>query len=96
MVPGCKPVISLVNVPVPVPSLVLLSAVVGLAVVDQHTPLAVTGDPPSDVTFPPEVAVVAVTFVTAVVVTVAPIASVVKVTSFPYAVPASFVAYALT
>ena len=42
-----------VNAPVPVLSPVQLSAVVGLAVVDQHTPWAVTVDPPAEVTLPP-------------------------------------------
>jgi hypothetical protein len=53
-----KPVILLVKTPVPVPSVVLLLAVVGLVEVPQHTPLAVTGAPPSEVTFPPLVAAV--------------------------------------
>ena len=62
--------ILLVNTPVPVPSVVLLSAVVGLSDVLQHTPRAVTVSPPSSVTLPPESAVVSVMFVIAVVVTV--------------------------
>ena len=62
-----SPVIALVNVPVPVPSIVLLSAVVGLAVVLQQTPRAVTEAPPSAPTVPPLVAVVAVILVTAAV-----------------------------
>jgi hypothetical protein len=49
-----------VNVPVPVPSVVLLSAVVGLAEVLQQTPLTVTVAPPSEVTLPPPEAVVEV------------------------------------
>jgi hypothetical protein len=53
---GVKPVIELVNAPIPVPSFVQLSAVVGLGEVLQHTP-AVTVAPPSDVTLPPELAV---------------------------------------
>ena len=58
---GAKPVNVLVNVPVPVPSLVLVvSAVVGLALVPQHTPRAVTVLPPWSVILPPEVAVVVV------------------------------------
>jgi hypothetical protein len=52
-----KPVILLVKIPVPVPSEVLLLAVVGLVEVLQHTPLDVTAAPPSEVTFPPLVAV---------------------------------------
>jgi hypothetical protein len=43
---------------------------VGFDEVLQQTPLAVTAAPPSDVTFPPLVAVVPVIFVTGVVVTV--------------------------
>ena len=83
MVPGDKPVIELVKVPVPAPSVVWLSDVVGLAEVLQHTPLAVTATPPTSVTFPPLVAVAEVMFETAVVVTVGATAFVVKVTSFP-------------
>ena len=60
----------LVNVPVPVPSVVLLSEVVGLAVVLQQTPLAVTVAQPSKVTSPPEEAVVDVIEEMLVVVTV--------------------------
>ena len=56
--PGVKPVRLLVKLPVPVPSLVVLSAVVGLTLVDQHTPLAVTAAPPLSLTFPPKTAVV--------------------------------------
>jgi hypothetical protein len=42
--------------PIPVPSLVLVEReIVGLGLVDQTTPLAVTGEPPSDTTFPPEI-----------------------------------------
>jgi hypothetical protein len=60
----------LVKMPDPVPSVVWLSAVVGFAEVLQHTPLAVTPAPPSDVTLPPESAVVEVMPEIAVVVTV--------------------------
>lgn len=62
-----SPVIALVNVPVPVPSVVLLLAIVGLEVVLQQTPRAVTEAPPSAPTVPPLVAVVAVRSVTATV-----------------------------
>ena len=58
MVAAVNPVMELVNEPVPVPSVVLLSAVVGLALVLQQTPLAETAAPPSLVIFPPLVAVV--------------------------------------
>jgi hypothetical protein len=47
---------ALVNVPVPVPSVVFESVIVGFAAVPQQTPRAVTADVPSEVTFPPEVA----------------------------------------
>ena len=55
MVPGVKPVMLLVNEPVPVPSVVFDPVIVGFADVPQHTPLAVIADPPSDVILPPEV-----------------------------------------
>jgi len=71
VVPGVKPVIELVKLPAPLPSVVLLSAVVGLGAVLQQTPRAVTEVLPSDVTFPPQVAVVSVILDTASVVTVA-------------------------
>ena len=60
----------LVKVPVPLPLVVWLFAVVGLDEVLQHTPLALTVAPPSDVTFPPLVAVVWVIEEMTVVVTV--------------------------
>jgi hypothetical protein len=80
-----KPVILLVNTPVPVPSVVLLFVVVGLAEVPQHTPLAVTAAPPSEVTFPPLVAAVDDVAVVVPVVTVGETvpAGVVNVTSLP-------------
>jgi hypothetical protein len=48
----------LVNEPVPVPSEVFESLIVGFAVVAQQTPRAVTGEVPSSVITPPVVAVV--------------------------------------
>ena len=70
-----NPVMLLVNVPVPVPSTVLVAnAIVGLTVVLQQIPLAVMVAPPSEVMFPPDVAVVPVMFDAAVVVSVATIA----------------------
>ena len=64
-----NPVILLVNVPVPVPSTVLVvNAVVGLTLVLQQIPLAVMVAPPSEVMFPPDVAVVLVRFVGVIVV----------------------------
>ena len=53
-----KPVIELVKLPVPVPSVVVSSATVGVGLVLQHTPRAVTVAPPSDVMVPPLCAVV--------------------------------------
>ena len=52
------------NLPGPVPSVVLLAAVVGSLLVLQQTPRAVTAEPPSEVIFPPVAAVVAVILVT--------------------------------
>ena len=63
----------LTNAPVPVPSVVLLLAVVGLVLVFQHTPLDVIAPPPSAVMFPPDTAAVEVIPVIAVVVSVAAI-----------------------
>jgi hypothetical protein len=67
---GVRFVIELVNVPVPDPSVVWLSATVGLADVLQQTPRAVTDAPPSEVTLPPPDAVVEVIEVIVAVVTV--------------------------
>jgi hypothetical protein len=67
---GLNPVILLAKLPVPVPSSVLLSAIVGFADVLQQTPRAVTAAAPSKVTLPPEFAVEAVIEDAAVVVTV--------------------------
>ena len=53
MVLAVSPVMPLEKVPMPVPSLVLLLAMVGLLVVDQHTPRAVTEAPPSYEMVPP-------------------------------------------
>jgi hypothetical protein len=77
-----RPVRLLAKLPVPVPPARVLSAVVGLGEVLQHTPRAVTGSPPLAVTLPPLEAVKPVTSVTAVVVTVGATA-VVRVTSIP-------------
>ena len=63
---------ALVNVPMPVPFVVLVDkAIVGLAVVLQQTPRAVTAAPPSLATLPPLVAVVMVMADVVAVVTVA-------------------------
>jgi hypothetical protein len=71
----------LVNEPVPVPSEVFESAMVGLAAVPQQTPRAVTADVPSDEISPPEAAVVSVTDVTAVVLTVGGLVSFLQATN---------------
>jgi hypothetical protein len=59
-----RPVIWPVKVPVPPPSVVLASAMVGFCVVFQHKPRAVTGAPPSEVTLHGQLAVVVVISVT--------------------------------
>ena len=66
----------LLKEPTPVPSLVLLLLVVGEPVVFQHTPRAVTELPPSDVTFPPLVALADVIPLAAVVVSIGAVANV--------------------
>lgn len=68
----------------------------GLIDVLQTIPCAVTPVMQFPVTFPPELAVVVPIPVIVVVLTVATTADVVKEISFPYTVPAPFVAYALT
>ena len=60
----------LAKFPVPEPSIVLLSAVVGFIEVLQHTPRAVTGVFPSKVIFPPLIAVKPPILLIAVVVSV--------------------------
>ena len=81
---GVNPVRLLTKVPVPLPSVVWLPAVVGFDDVLQHTPLTVTVAPPSEVTLPPLVAVVWVILVAGVVITVASAKfNVVNVNSFP-------------
>ena len=71
------------NVPVPVPSDVMLSEVVGSWLVDQHTPLAVTEAPPSEEMPPPLSALFDVIDDTGAVVNVGTVASVVNVCSSP-------------
>ena len=67
----------------PLPSDVVLSAVVGFCDVLQHTPLEVTVVPPAEITFPPDVAPLDVMFVNVVVVTVGGSVPAVKLTSLP-------------
>jgi hypothetical protein len=59
---GDNPVISLINSPMPLPSVVQLSEIVGFPEVFQHTPWAVTIAPPLSVTFPPHSAELSVIF----------------------------------
>jgi hypothetical protein len=92
VVPGDKLVKVEEKLPVPVPFVVLESPVVGEVEVDQQTPLAVTGDPPSDDMLPPLEAVLDVIEVIPVVVNVGITAVVVKLNSLPYEVPTEFVA----
>jgi len=81
-----NPVILLVKLPLLVPSNVLvLNATVAPVLVLQQIPLAVTGDPPSALMLPPDVAVVLVMAETAEVVSVGSVAcaEVVKIISEP-------------
>ena len=73
----------LVNAPVPVPSTVFVFAVVAPGDVFQHTPRAVTVALPSEVTVPPELAVLWPTPETAVVVTVGADKAIVNEISLP-------------
>jgi hypothetical protein len=81
--PAVSPVIKLTNGPVPVPSVVLLFAIVGPAVVLQQTPFAVIAPPPSVAIVPPEVAETAVIALIFAVVIVESTASVVNEISLP-------------
>lgn len=63
-VPSSNPVILLIKLPTPEPSAVCVPAIVGPLFIPKQTPLAVTGDFPSVVIFPPLVAVVNDMFVT--------------------------------
>ena len=56
---GVSPVRDELNVPVPVPLLVfVVKDMVGFVLVDHTTPLVVTAELPSEVIFPPDMAVV--------------------------------------
>ena len=58
---GVRPVSDELNVPVPEPLLVfVVKDMVGFVFVDHTTPLVVIAAPPSELTFPPEIAVVEV------------------------------------
>ena len=67
---------------------------VGFALVDHTTPLVVTTEPPSELIFPPDAAVVVVIELADIVFTVGRTNDVLvlKVISFPYPVPALLVA----
>ena len=93
---AASPVILLMKLPVPVPSLVWLPFTVGFCEVLQHTPRAVAEAPPLEVTLPPQIAVVDVMLDIVLVVTVGVVSKVVKFRCSPYVVPALFVAYART
>ncbi len=82
---GVRNVKLLVKIPRPEPSNVLWFEVVGLAAVLQQTPRVVTGAPPSEIIFPPDVKEFSVRPDTAVVVNEGNIATVpvVKVKSLP-------------
>ena len=75
--------IELVNVPLFVPSVVLLFDVVGVAVVLQQIPDAVIVDPPFELMVPPLIAPYLVILLAAVVVSVGTVAFVVKLVSVP-------------
>ncbi len=81
--PAVNPVIELVNVPLVVPSVVLVSEVVGVAVVLQQIPDAVMTDPPCDEIVPPALAAYFVILDATVVVSVGAIAMVEKLVSVP-------------
>ena len=82
--PGVKFESMLTKLPVPEPSVVLLSAVVGPVAKLQQTPRAVTDEPPSEVISPPTLAVVDVIATAAIDVNTGVLAAgVVKVISFP-------------
>jgi hypothetical protein len=92
-VPADNPVKLLVKLPVVVPSVECESVIVGFKVEPQQIPLIVITAPPLEVIVPPETAVVRVIEVASAVVRVGTATAVViKEISFPYAVPALFVA----
>lgn len=86
----------LVYAPPPVPFVVFEFAVVGLVLVLQQIPRAVTPELQSPEIFPPEEAVVEVIEVMVVVEAEGNTVPVVKGISAPYEVPVALVAYALT
>ena len=83
------------NVPIPFPFVVfVVKLTVGFGLVDQTTPLTVTFVPPSDEIFPPPKAVLEAMELKGAVERVGTTAAavVLKVSSFPYPVPALLVA----
>ena len=87
-----RPVRDEMKLPVPDPSILL--EMVGFSLVDHITPLEVTVAPPSELTFPPVVAVEVVMELADRVLIVGRTTGkiVLKVISFPYPVPALLVA----
>ena len=61
---GDSPLNELKNVPIPVPSFVLLFNIVGIYELLQQTPLELTGEPPSLIILPPQIALIEVIDVT--------------------------------
>ena len=95
---GVRPLRDELKLPVPDPLLVFdVKEMVGFVLVDHTTPLAVTGEPPSDVTFPSNDAVVGVIELADTVLTKgkATAVFVVKVDSSLYPIPELLIAYAL-
>ena len=86
-----NPLIELENIPIPVPSLVLLFNMVGDDDVLQQTPLMVIATPPSFVMAPPLIALVADIEVIEIVLNSGTPDKVLKETSLPYVVPKLFV-----
>ena len=82
--------IGLVKIPVPEPFVVWLPATVGFDPVPQQTPRAIIAKPPSEVTFPPELAELCVIAEGAVVERIA--APGINVSSLLYEVPSLFTA----
>ncbi len=95
VVPGLSPEILLVNVPIPDPSVVQVSAVPGFPCVLKQTPRAVTAGLPSSATMPPEVADEPVIAEVAEVLILGAFTAVVKVIVDPQLLPAALKIQAL-
>ena len=74
---------ALIKLPVFVPSVDFVLAIVGVEVVLQQTPLAVIGNPPSEEILPPHNAELVVIFVAKLVVIIGRVAEVVVVMELP-------------